>query len=280
MQSIALPLAKHCVATCKALRYHLQSIAFALVLARSLCATLNLALTYHKIIVINQKETEFREGNRTLLLQFLGKYYLCTVIVLQTNKSILNNYYQNGKKMKRKMMTLAAAVAAVSLNAQVYVGGNVGIANIDNGNDDETVYSLLPEVGYNLNSDIALGVQFGWSKGNLYSEYGDLTLGDVSLTHTFEVNPYVRYTFVHAKAIDVFFDGGFGYKHYNGEGDQFSVGLKPGIALNLNDKFSLVAHVGFLGYQNFNPKGDGDNTNVWGIDVDGNHVQLGVNIKF
>ena len=41
--------------------------------------------------------------------------------------------------MKRKMMTLAAAVAAVSLNAQVYVGGNVGIANIDNGNDDETV---------------------------------------------------------------------------------------------------------------------------------------------
>ena len=35
-----------------------------------------------------------------------------------------------------------------------------------------------------------------------------------------------------------------------------------------------------LGYQNFNPKGDGDNTNVWGIDVDGNHVQLGVNIKF
>ena len=73
------------------------------------------------------------------------------------------------------MMTLAAAVAAVSLNAQVYVGGNVGIANIDNGNDDETVYSLLPEVGYNLNSDIALGMQFGWSKGNLYSEYGDLT---------------------------------------------------------------------------------------------------------
>ena len=80
MQSFALPLAKLCVTTCKGLRCHMQSIAFALVLARSLCATLNLALTYHKIIVINQKETEFREGNRTLLLQFLGKYYLCTVI--------------------------------------------------------------------------------------------------------------------------------------------------------------------------------------------------------
>ena len=87
MQSIALPLAKLCVATCKALRCHLQSIALPLAklcvcigACEGLCATLNLALTYHKIIVINQKETEFWEGNRTLPLQFLGKYYLCTVI--------------------------------------------------------------------------------------------------------------------------------------------------------------------------------------------------------
>lgn len=182
--------------------------------------------------------------------------------------------------MKKFFTTLAAAVVAVSVNAQVYVGGNVGIASIDNGDDSETVYSLLPEVGYNFNKDWAVGAQFGWSKGNLYSEAGDLALGDVSLTHTFEFNPYVRYTFVHTKLVDVFCDGSLGYKHYNNSGDQYSIGFKPGIALNLNENFSLVARVGFAGYQTFNPKGDGDNTDVWGLDFDGNHIQLGINFKF
>lgn len=178
-------------------------------------------------------------------------------------------------------MTLAAAVMAAGVSAQVYVGGNVGIASVDAGGDDsETVYSFLPEIGYNLSKDWAVGAQFGWSKGELQISDGELALGDVSLTHTFEFDPYVRYTFFHSKAIDVFCDGSLGYKHYNNSGDEYSIGLKPGIALNLNDKFSLVARVGFLGYQTFNPKGDGDNTNVWGLDFDSNNIQLGINFKF
>lgn len=51
--------------------------------------------------------------------------------------------------MKKFFMTLAVVMIAVCANAQVYLGGNVGIASVDyGGDDDETIYSLLPEIGY------------------------------------------------------------------------------------------------------------------------------------
>ena len=63
--------------------------------------------------------------------------------------------------MKKILMSVVAAMFAVCASAQVYVGGNVGIASVDaGGSDNETVYSLLPEVGYKFNDDWAAGVMF------------------------------------------------------------------------------------------------------------------------
>ena len=104
--------------------------------------------------------------------------------------------------MKKIYMTLVAVMFAVCASAQVYVGGNVGIASVDNGgDDDETVFSFLPEVGYKFNDDWAAGVMFGWSKGNLSSN-GSLDYSGAR--GTFEINPYARYTFLHSKLINVF----------------------------------------------------------------------------
>ena len=147
-------------------------------------------------------------------------------------------------------MTFVAAVMAVSASAQVYVGGNVGIASYDpgyEGSKSETVYSVLPEIGYSFDSDWAAGVAFGWSKGAL--RQNDLTF-DSNMTHTFEVNPYVRYTAIKGKVV----------------------------AVNV-DKFSFVAHIGFVGYENFKPEG-GDASSVWGVDFDGNNISLGVYYNF
>ena len=98
------------------------------------------------------------------------------------------------------------------------------------------------------------------------------------MTHTFEVNPYVRYTAIKGKVVNVFVDGAFGYKHYNDLGNSWSLGLKPGVAVNV-DKFSFVAHIGFVGYENFKPEG-GDASSVWGVDFDGNNISLGVYYNF
>lgn len=173
-------------------------------------------------------------------------------------------------------MTLAAAMVAVCASAQVYLGGNAGVASIDYGGDDdsETVWSLLPEIGYNFNDELAAGVMFGWSKGQLQ---GELEY-DASLRQTFEINPYVRYTFLSGKLVNVFLDGAFGYKHYNGSGDAYSLGIKPGVALKM-DKFSLVAHIGFVGWQSYNPK-HGDDSNAWGASFDGNNIMLGLYYNF
>lgn len=191
-------------------------------------------------------------------------------------------------------MTLVAAMFAVCASAQVYVGGNVGITSVNAQyknegyeiyDDDETCFKFLPEVGYKFNDDWAVGIMFGWSKDNV-SVVGYDDKSHLEAAHTFEINPYVRYTFFHSKLINVFCDGGFGYKHYNGKDtNTWSIGLRPGIELKLN-KFSFVAHVGFIGWEQ--TKTDVENRNndyskkvsTWGMDFDGNNISLGVYYNF
>lgn len=175
--------------------------------------------------------------------------------------------------MKKLFMTLAAAVIAVSASAQVYLGGNFGIASTKiAGQDSKTTYKVLPEIGYKLNQDWAIGTVVGWGKGTpVEIEDADHAIG------TFEVAPYVRYTALHTKMVDLFVDGGFSYKHYNGTGNEWTVGLKPGVALNFNKNVSLVAHVGFVGYKNYKPSYDhAKSSNAWGVDLDGNNLTLGL----
>ena len=88
--------------------------------------------------------------------------------------------------MKKIFLTLVVALMAVSANAQVYVGGGFGVASTSvDGGDDVTSYKFVPEVGYSFNDEWAAGVAFGWEG----ADKGD---------KEFSVNPYVRFTFVHA----------------------------------------------------------------------------------
>lgn len=187
------------------------------------------------------------------------------------------NKKKKGFKMKKIYMTIVAMFIAVAASAQVYVGGNVGIASTDDGGDDDvTTYKFLPEIGYNINNEWAIGASFGWAKGALTLEEAS------SSARTFEVNPYVRYTFVKGKLVDVFCDGGFGYKHYDAdkaEADKWSVGFKPGVALKL-DKFSLVAHVGFIGWEQLKAKHTDDKVTTWGVSFNSTNLSLGLLYNF
>ena len=56
-------------------------------------------------------------------------------------------------------MTLVAVAMAVSVNAQGYFGGSIGVASVKNGGADaETTYKFVPEIGWNFNSEWAAGV--------------------------------------------------------------------------------------------------------------------------
>jgi hypothetical protein len=181
--------------------------------------------------------------------------------------------------MKKFFMTLVAVAMAVSVNAQGYFGGSIGVASVKNGGADaETTYKFVPEIGWNFNSEWAAGVAFGYQKGACDLQYG--SYGQDVDTEILSVNPYVRYTAWNTKYVNVFVDGGIGLASIKDVGTEFNLGLRPGVAVNFNDKISFVAHVGFVGFDSFSPKGDGDSSNMVGVDLNGNNILFGLYFSF
>ena len=195
-------------------------------------------------------------------------------------------------------MILAAlvAVASLSANAQVWVGGEVGFSagkTTNNGTKfgSGADFNLIPEIGYTLNDkfDIAVAIGIAHNNGNGKAYAGTegydayrMVLDDVN-RNAFTLNPYVRYKFANAGDFTFFVDGGFSYTmiHYSGDdnnGNQWGLGFKPGIAYNLSDKVSLVAHVGELSYNFF--KKDEVKNNEFNMGVSGNNISLGAYVSF
>ena len=63
--------------------------------------------------------------------------------------------------MKKIMMIAAMMVAAVSANAQAYVGGGIGFQTTSQGDNTNTVIKIMPEIGYNLSENWAVGIALG-----------------------------------------------------------------------------------------------------------------------
>ena len=176
--------------------------------------------------------------------------------------------------MKKILMTLGAAMVAVCMNAQVYLGGNVAFVSNSHDGNSETNFAILPEIGYNLGDDMSLGMVFG------YGENGK----DASKVKTVTVNPYLRYNVVKFDKVNLFIDGGFDFtnnKYNTYKNNEWGIGLKPGVAVNLNSKLSFVAHVGFLGYVNSKDDYDGAKAkNTFGFSLDGSDLNFGLYYNF
>ena len=184
--------------------------------------------------------------------------------------------------MKKFFMTLAAVCVAATMNAQVYVGGGLGLASTSQDGNTNTKLKLMPEIGYNINDSWAIGVAFGYSEYEQKVTNGNLTVS--AKDKVFQINPYARYTFAKFDKVNLFVDGGLTYAHTDNAGakaNSFSLGLKPGIAVNLNDKLSFVAHAGFLGWATSKPDVDGaKSTNTFGFDLDGSDLSFGFYYNF
>ena len=183
--------------------------------------------------------------------------------------------------MKKIFAVALVAMMTLTVNAQVYVGGGVGLLTSSYDGNSETYFSILPEIGYNINEDWAVGIAVGYGEAK-----SKVNVAGVKVTEkvkTFQIAPYARYTFAKFDKVNLFVDGSVGYKHENFAGvktNTFAVGFKPGVAVNLNDKLSFVAHVGFLGYQNDKVKGDDKSTNTFGLNLDGSNLSFGVYSNF
>lgn len=143
--------------------------------------------------------------------------------------------------MKKIVVFLFVVMAALSAKAQIYAGGTLGFWHSDD-QVEKTLFTIAPEVGYNFNKKWAIGGTLTFSSAKF----------DDAKTTGLAIAPYARYSYYKNKIVRLFVDGGFGFSSVKQEDNDvsgFEVGFKPGIAIKLNNKFSLIAKCGFLGYR-------------------------------
>ena len=175
--------------------------------------------------------------------------------------------------MKKIMMTLAAIAVAATMNAQMYVGGSLAFTSTKNdteGAKATTEFSIKPEVGYNLDENLAVGLALGFTSEKA---------GDADAMTTFEIAPYARYTFAKLDKVNFFVDGEVSYATKKDTWNKFGIHIKPGVAVNVNEKISFVAKLGTdgLGWTNTSYKGDNEyKNNKFGLDLSTLGLEFGM----
>ncbi len=192
----------------------------------------------------------------------------------------------------KKILTLALVAVASVFGASAgdgYVGGAIGFTHSEGYNSaldaNATIneFTILPEIGYNFNSRWAIGTTIGY-------DYAHFCGWDMDV-HMFEFNPYARFTYFRTSnnLVQLFVDGGAGIgigcvDYGDDDSDTavtWNIGFRPGVAFNFTDKFSVVAHVGFLGYQGANNAAfNVGNPRKGGISFDTRDLTLGFYFNF
>lgn len=185
----------------------------------------------------------------------------------------------------------AMMVATLAANAQVYVGGGINFSSskpayvkVDGVSEPDatTKFGILPEVGYKLDDKLSVGIALGYE----HSKQGDVK------TNGFSIAPYARYTFVKWNNIGLFGEAQFAYSNKKetesvdmGDGktmdvdkksNGWSLGVRPGISIDLNEKLTFITKFGWLGYKSEKPsdaKGQKASSD-FGFDVDATNLQF------
>lgn len=173
---------------------------------------------------------------------------------------------------------MVAAFAAMSMNAQLYVGGSFAFEAWSSqkkaGDKSETVFKLMPEIGYNLTDEWAIGTVIGYQSDKFNGVNG------ISES-AFTIAPYARYTFTKLGKVNLFVDGGVGFTSASkADWTELQIGFLPGLAVNLTDNLSFVSHIGFIGYDLVNPDGDDNNISKFGLSLDGTDISFGLYYTF
>ena len=187
--------------------------------------------------------------------------------------------------MKKIMMTLAAVCVAATMNAQVYVGGTLGLGFENKLTDKDgkeatgMTFQIKPELGYNLDEKSSVGIVLGFGvtnnsnemfKGNAFAAAIGGNIKTDKSAIQFTVAPYYRYKFVQFDKVDLFIDAqvGFTYTKYDElNNSTFNVGVRPGVAYNANDKISFVAKLGKGLFFESSKDKDSDAKSKFGLDA-------------
>ena len=177
--------------------------------------------------------------------------------------------------MKKILLSLAALAVAATMNAQVWIGGEVGFTtNHTNGSGHTALeLNIAPDIGYSLSGNFSVAIALGYSHSSDVdgSKYGmpGMTLSNVN---AFSINPYTCYTFVKAGNFAFFVISGLKYRIAHAQGienifNQFSVTVIPAVAYSVSDKVTLASHLGDGLYYNHTWMKDVARSNEFGFNL-------------
>ena len=197
--------------------------------------------------------------------------------------------------MKKILLLAVVMFSSLTASAQFYAGGSIGFGSVKpmNGGDSEFTFKILPEIGYNLSDQLAIGAVLGYQKGFVFpnESIGSgndnaalspeliATQAGASKREAFTISPYARYTAFQWDKVNVFLDGGLTFGSIKDTATYFSLGVRPGISMNLCDEISLVTHLGFFGFESISPDGDGKSGSTFGVEL-ANNCSFGVYYNF
>lgn len=192
--------------------------------------------------------------------------------------------------MKKVMLTAALAIFTFAgASAQesgngyqkgdVFVSGAVGFSSQESGAVESSTFKIMPQVGFFVNENIALGAHLGYQ--NATAETAGVDTEDIN---TISVGVFGRYYFLPTHKFSIFGQLGVDYLSMendltNTNADGFGVALAPGISYFLSNHFALEATFGILEYQSVSPDG-GESTDAFNFGVDSDNIKLGIVYKF
>ncbi len=200
------------------------------------------------------------------------------------------------KKAIFVLLILAGTVGQSSAQdkEKFWIGGSFGAATDDEeGYIKRSVYSIQPEIGYAFSDRWAAGIRFGIEQSKI--KYDETRAGSMmgSKTNNFNINPFVRYTCLKWKALNIFVDGGLRYgwgkenqTRFDNEDEEYYIRAKdndyglfiePGVSLQISRSIALAGRINLfnLSYNRRNHDTNGDD-NV----VDRDNFDIGLNSPF
>ena len=169
-------------------------------------------------------------------------------------------------KKDRVFLIVLFSFFYVSLNAQVFVGGNFGLnTSMDTDTEGSTTiaktshlgFLLSPKAGIFLSEKIAAGAALGWSYSRSRSHLDPET---ISTSSSIAITPFLRYYALAWNKFSVFGQGNIGVSFSGStskvgdvstEGPKtnlFHINVYPGLAYNVSDKLSLETSINFLSF--------------------------------
>jgi opacity protein-like surface antigen len=166
-------------------------------------------------------------------------------------------------KLCRIIIVACLVCFSINLNAQVFIGGNVGFnatggKNADNSKKPSDLsLNLSPKIGTFLSEKAAVGIAVNFATS---SSNNNADVQTISKSSSFGITPFLRYYAVNIDKFSIFgqanagisFSGSslkFGNTETEGpKSSTISLNIVPGISYALNDKISLETSINVLNF--------------------------------